>query len=190
MQRESGAVQRAGCREPCRAGSWPAQGAGCREPCRARSWAVQQLGACRGSCRAGGYAVPIAVPYSRAVQAAGPIREAVQTPRPPRALVAPLRVQPPVTVAALHRDTHASCYYSSAPLLSACGVSRGPDPPPSCRAQRRLPSGASSTRRRSARPTRCSRSSARSRTALCELERCCWEKNLLPCYPNVRARRT
>jgi len=50
--------------------------------------------------------VPIAVPYSRAVQAAGPIREAVQTPRPPRALVAPLRVQPPVTVAALHRDAH------------------------------------------------------------------------------------
>ena len=102
---------------------------------------------------------------------------------PRRALLAPLRVQPPVTVAALHRDTHASCYYSSAPLLSACGVSRGPDPPPFCRAQRRLPSGASSTRRRSARPTRCSRSSARSRAALCELERCCLKKkstSLLP----------
>jgi hypothetical protein len=72
MQKESGAVQR----ERCCAESWVPGAVPCRELAGAGCWVQgavsctelggQELGACRGSCRAGGYAVPIAVPYSRA----------------------------------------------------------------------------------------------------------------------------
>ena len=64
------------CRQLAGAGSWVQGAVSCTE----LGGAVQQLGACRGSCRAGGCAVPIAVPYSRAVQAAGPIRERCRRP--------------------------------------------------------------------------------------------------------------